>query len=147
MSLNVKPSPRTPHYTIPCASSRKKKKNRQFFASPLPASVAGSISDVNTERQTAVWDFSQYGVYDPEQYILQNSSKSDPFITFVDDQYPERNGGLHGYDVTHVQDIDHNNFERDAYKICVEVSPFDFQEYTMAIPFKITHSLVDAVFS
>eukprot|EP00957_Ditylum_brightwellii_P166213 12653525-Ditylum_brightwellii.AAC.1 len=46
------------------------------------------------------------------------------------------NGGLHGYDVTHVQGIDHNNFERDAYKICVDVSPFDFQEFTMTIPFQ-----------
>eukprot|EP00957_Ditylum_brightwellii_P011704 884251-Ditylum_brightwellii.AAC.1 len=57
------------------------------------------------------------GVVDPEDIIFQNGTKDSPFITFVDANFPERNDGTHGCDITYVSAIEHNNSTHDAYKI------------------------------
>eukprot|EP00957_Ditylum_brightwellii_P017616 1327038-Ditylum_brightwellii.AAC.1 len=59
----------------------------------------------------------KYGVVDPEDIIFQKGTKASPFVTFVDAEFPERNGGIHGCNITYVSGINHNNFTYDAYKI------------------------------
>eukprot|EP00957_Ditylum_brightwellii_P028417 2145728-Ditylum_brightwellii.AAC.1 len=75
-----------------------------------------------------------YGIDDPECFILQNGTKANPFVTFVDSTYPERNGEMCGCDITLVHCIEYNNYLRAAYKIFLEMLPHDFQEFKMFIP-------------
>eukprot|EP00957_Ditylum_brightwellii_P028397 2144222-Ditylum_brightwellii.AAC.1 len=45
----------------------------------------------------------EYGIVDCEPYIVQNGSKFNLFITFVDIKHAEKIGGMHGCDITFVQ--------------------------------------------
>eukprot|EP00957_Ditylum_brightwellii_P004870 370928-Ditylum_brightwellii.AAC.1 len=76
----------------------------------------------------------EYDVIDPESFVIQNGTKSDPFVTFVDCHHPERNSGMYGVDITLVHGIEFNGYSRDAFKIFLQASPHDFKSFKMTIP-------------
>eukprot|EP00957_Ditylum_brightwellii_P182048 13869265-Ditylum_brightwellii.AAC.1 len=65
---------------------------KKMFGSPLPApisdfhSVASGISSHNI--------LQDYGVSNRKSFILQDGTKSNPNVTFVNSEFPERNGGM-----------------------------------------------------
>ena len=126
-----KPSPVRQRYT----PTRKKK----YLIPPTPPrSVSGLTDYTATSSQLNVANFNEfiatYGIEDPEYLIIQCGTKSNPYITFVDTKFPERNGGMFGVEINFVSDIQHANFKRQGYKIRLNVTPMDYEEYEMTIP-------------
>eukprot|EP00957_Ditylum_brightwellii_P152097 11580444-Ditylum_brightwellii.AAC.1 len=56
----------------------------------------------------------EYGIVNPEAFILQNGTKTNPFVTFVNTQHLERNDGMYGCDMTYIQGIEFKNHSRKA---------------------------------
>ena len=125
LSINSRPPSHFIFQTPPRIkySSSKTKKNRKKIITSPPGSVLSYFGDINSVTSASNQQFlEEYGIADIDPYIIQNGSRSHPFITFVNKKSSEKNGGMHGHDITFVQGIDHNNFLRDAYKICMQVS-------------------------
>eukprot|EP00957_Ditylum_brightwellii_P134568 10259425-Ditylum_brightwellii.AAC.1 len=75
-----------------------------------------------------------YGIVDSEPLVFQCRTKSNPYLTFVNTDYPEENGGMFGLEVSYVSDIKHKKGRRQAYKIRANTTPMDFQAFKMTIP-------------
>eukprot|EP00957_Ditylum_brightwellii_P107074 8169744-Ditylum_brightwellii.AAC.1 len=132
MSFKAKDTPRcTPkiHYL-------KSPPYKKMFASPIPR--LNSSSQYNSDFQSigsngGTHDFLQeYGIVNLEYFVLQNGTKENLHVTLVNAIYPERNGGMYGCDITFMQDIEFNNYSRNAIKIHLETSPYDFKSFKMA---------------
>eukprot|EP00957_Ditylum_brightwellii_P023838 1798521-Ditylum_brightwellii.AAC.1 len=112
---------------------------KKMFAPPVPTLY--SSSQPNSDFQSigsngGTHDFLQeYVIINSESFVLQIGTKENPYVTLVDAIHPERNGGMYGYDITFVQDIEFNNYSRNAYKIHLETSPHGFKSFKMFIPF------------
>eukprot|EP00957_Ditylum_brightwellii_P006063 459142-Ditylum_brightwellii.AAC.1 len=66
--------------------------------------------------------------------LFQNGTKSNPFTTFVNTDYPERNRGMFGFEVRYMGDIQFKNVKHQAFKVRAIVSPLDFIAYKVTIP-------------
>ena len=133
VSLKTKPSPRRTftHFS----PTKTPVKTRQIPPTP-PRSFTSSVGYPSTQVSSSYFnDFTtSYGIIDHEALILQDGTKENPYITFVDSRFPERNGGMFGYEVTFVSDIQFNNFKRQAYKIRANTTPMDYEAFKMYIP-------------
>eukprot|EP00957_Ditylum_brightwellii_P002771 212975-Ditylum_brightwellii.AAC.1 len=137
LSINSRPPPHCILQSPPQSkySSSKKKKNRKQIITSPPGSVLSSFCDTNCVTSANNQHFlKEYGIVDIDLYIIKNGSRSHPLITFVDTKCAEKNGVMHSRDITFVEGIDHKNFLRNAYKICMQVSPFGFKIFSMTIP-------------
>eukprot|EP00957_Ditylum_brightwellii_P190605 14509803-Ditylum_brightwellii.AAC.1 len=87
ISLMSHPSPKYTGYSMPqksCLKSAAKRKNLIAFA-------------------YTTFFYKEYGIVNPEAFILQNGTKTNLFVTFVNTQHPERNGGMYECNITYVQ--------------------------------------------
>lgn len=128
LSLKKKASPRRPfsHYT-PTKTPIKKK----FVLPTPPRSISTSVD--YSSKQPIV---TKYGIVENDFFFVQDGTKIYPYITLVDTKFPERNGGMFGFDISFVSDIQHNNFKRQAFKIRANTTPMDYEAYKMTIPFE-----------
>ena len=129
----TKPSPARSRYTT--TPTRKKK----YPVPPTPPRSLPGLTDyisTSSQQHFANLDdfYTTYGIVDVEHLIIQWGTKTNPYITFVDTKFPERNGGMFGFQVNFVSAIQHENFRREGYKIRVNVSPLDYEEFEMTIP-------------
>eukprot|EP00957_Ditylum_brightwellii_P131720 10046110-Ditylum_brightwellii.AAC.1 len=137
-SLKPKPPSRTTNH----GTSRKLKlksplyKKRISSLMIMPSSTLKSPGDFYSVASSAAnMDILQEnGVIDPDAFTLQNGTKSNPIITFVDGLHLEKNSGLYGVDIIFVHGIEFNGYSRDAYRIHLDTSPQDFKAFKMAIP-------------
>eukprot|EP00957_Ditylum_brightwellii_P069914 5309327-Ditylum_brightwellii.AAC.1 len=105
MSLQTKPSPKPARRSVPPTpphSTPKRHGRKKTFYSPQAYSISVSTGDINSLTPNGMTDFIvKYGIIDPEVFLTQDGTKSNPYITFVDKDYPECNGCFHGCDITH----------------------------------------------
>eukprot|EP00957_Ditylum_brightwellii_P028547 2156680-Ditylum_brightwellii.AAC.1 len=70
-----------------------------MFTSPVPMFHLSSQSNSDfqsIESNGGTHDFLQeYGIVNPESFVLQNGTKENPYVTLVDAIHPDRNGGMH----------------------------------------------------
>lgn len=134
VSLKTKPSPRRTftHFS----PTKIPVKTRQIPPTPPRSCTTSSVGYPSTQASSIYLnDFTAYyGIVDHEALILQDGTKENPYITFVDSRFPERNGGMFGYEVTFVSDIQFNSFKRQAYKIRANTTPMDYEAFKMSIP-------------
>ena len=126
LSLKKKASPMRSfsHYT-PTKTPIKKK-----IGIPTPPRSISSMVDYSSKQPIS----TKYGFVDHDFLFIQDGTKSYPYITLVNTKFPERNGGMFGFDISFVSDIQHNNFKRQAFKIRANTSPMDYEAYKMTIP-------------
>eukprot|EP00957_Ditylum_brightwellii_P148259 11287992-Ditylum_brightwellii.AAC.1 len=112
LSLEPKPPPRPANYGTPKKLKLKSPSLKKRTTSPMTmhCSTPKSPSDLYSVSISAVHRdiLQEYDMIDPESYVLQNRTKSNPFVTFVDCHHPERNGEMYGVDVTLVHGIKFN---------------------------------------
>eukprot|EP00957_Ditylum_brightwellii_P039557 2992585-Ditylum_brightwellii.AAC.1 len=65
-----------------------------------PCSLSGSVQDYPPSLGSINYnDTCQiYAITDPEPLLFQNGTKSNPYITSVNTDYSERNGGMFGFE-------------------------------------------------
>ena len=102
-----------------------------------PRSLSGSVDYLSSQGSTSNFEelTAVYGISEHQTLFVQNGTKSNPYITFVDTNFPERNGGMFGFEVSFVNDIQYQNYKRKGYKIrASNIIPMDFEHYNMTIP-------------
>ena len=134
MNLKAKASPVRDfsRYSVTKTPIRKK-----FALPPTPPRSLSGLVDYSSV-QASIGNYNEfaalYGIVDPELLVVQYGTKSNPYITFVDAKFPERYGGMYGFEVSFVSDIQHNNFKRQGYKIRANITPMDYKAFKMTIP-------------
>ena len=139
LSLKTKPSPMCSHISCNALTktpTRTPIKKKYSIPPTPPHSLSGSVQDYSPSLGSIDYnDACQiYGITDPEPLLFQNGTKSNPYITFVNTYYPERNRGMFGFEVSYMGDIQFKKFKCQAFKIRAIVSPLDFIAYKMSIP-------------
>eukprot|EP00957_Ditylum_brightwellii_P036852 2790542-Ditylum_brightwellii.AAC.1 len=105
------------HHATPKKNFYKSPPYKKMFESPPPVPISDFSSVASSISRCDI--LQDYGVSNPESFILQDGTKSNPIVTFVNSVFPERNGGMCGCGITLVQGIEYNSYSRDAYKICL----------------------------
>eukprot|EP00957_Ditylum_brightwellii_P187138 14253309-Ditylum_brightwellii.AAC.1 len=123
--LNPKPPPWPANYGTPRKTQVKVPFIQGKTTSPMtmPCSTSKSPGDLYSVASSSVHRdiLQEYDVIDSESFVLQNRTKFNPFVTFVDCHHPERNGGMYWIDITLVHGIDFNGHSRDAFKIRLQI--------------------------
>eukprot|EP00957_Ditylum_brightwellii_P049289 3740111-Ditylum_brightwellii.AAC.1 len=97
MSLKQKPSPMCANtYHGLCNTPIKRSIKKKHSIPPtLPLSLSGSMQDYSSSLGSIDYNDACeiHGITDPEPLLFQNGTKCNPYITFVNTDYPERNRG------------------------------------------------------
>lgn len=97
------------------------------------ASPAQSVAGTAAISASTGWDsLSMTDTFDPETMSLtSDGTKEKPFVIFVDNEYPERH---REFDIQYVEDVEHNQYMRNAYHIRKEVAIQDREKWCATIP-------------
>eukprot|EP00957_Ditylum_brightwellii_P148528 11309589-Ditylum_brightwellii.AAC.1 len=83
---------------------------KKYSIPPTPPCSISGLVDYPPSRTSINYKgiFEMYGIVDHEPLVFQDGAKSNPYLTYVDTGYPERNGGMFGLEISYVSDIKHN---------------------------------------